>query len=62
MIIVNIPLIEVQRHLQRKGYYSGLVDGNWNQETWAAIVEFKRANGLKPDGVVDATAWSILSS
>jgi murein L,D-transpeptidase YcbB/YkuD len=38
------------------------VDGNWNQETWAAIVEFQRANGLKPDGVIDATTWSILSS
>lgn len=62
MIIVNIPLIEIQKHLQRKGYYTGPIDGNWNQETWAAIVEFKRANGLKPDGVVDATTWSILSS
>jgi peptidoglycan hydrolase-like protein with peptidoglycan-binding domain len=45
----------LKRHLQRKGYYNGPVDGNWNQETWAAIVKFKRANGLKPDGVIDAT-------
>jgi len=62
MITVSVQLIEVQRHLQRKGYYNGPIDGNWNPDTWGAIVEFKRANGLRPDGIIDATTWSVLSS
>jgi peptidoglycan hydrolase-like protein with peptidoglycan-binding domain len=49
---LDVPLIDVQQALKAKGYYTGPVDGVWNRETWAAIVEFKRANGLKPDGVV----------
>lgn len=60
MIQVNVPLIDVQRALAAKGYYNGPVDGAWNRETWAAIVEFKRANGLKPDGVVTPATWELL--
>jgi len=60
MIQVNVPLIEIQRALKAKGYYNGPVDGVWNRETWGAIVEFKRANGLKPDGVVTPATWDLL--
>ena len=60
MIQIDIPLIDIQRALKRKGYYHGLVNGVWNRATWIAIVEFKRDHGLKPDGVVDAATWSLL--
>jgi hypothetical protein len=60
MIQVDVPLIEIQRALKAKGYYQGPITGVWNKETWAAIVEFKRAQGLKPDGVVTAATWDLL--
>jgi hypothetical protein len=60
MIQVDVPLIEIQRALKRKGYYHGPVDGVWNKETWAAIIEFKRANELKPDGIVTPATWDLL--
>jgi N-acetylmuramoyl-L-alanine amidase len=60
MIQVDVPLIEIQRALKAKGYYTGPVDGVWNRETWAAIVEFKRAHGLVPDGVVTTATWALL--
>ncbi|RLB07381.1 MAG: hypothetical protein DRG50_03035 [Deltaproteobacteria bacterium] len=46
--------------MKAKGYYDGPVNGVWNKETWAAIVEFKRQHGLKPDGVVDVATWELL--
>ena len=60
MIEVDVPLIKIQHALKRKGYYNGPVDGVWNKETWAAIIEFKRANGLKPDGIVTPATWELL--
>jgi N-acetylmuramoyl-L-alanine amidase len=60
MIEVDVPLIKIQRALKRKGYYNGPVDGVWNKETWTAIIEFKRANGLKPDGIVTPATWDLL--
>ena len=55
-----MPLIEIQKALKARGYYNGPVDGIWNRETWAAIVEFKRERGLNPDGIVDAATWELL--
>lgn len=60
MIQVDVPLIEIQRTLTTKGYYNGPVNGVWNKETWGAIVEFKRANGLQPNGVVTPATWDLL--
>jgi peptidoglycan hydrolase-like protein with peptidoglycan-binding domain len=36
------------------------VDSVWNKETWVAIIEFKRANGLKTDGIVTPATWDLL--
>ncbi|MBN1254386.1 MAG: peptidoglycan-binding protein [Deltaproteobacteria bacterium] len=60
MIEVDVPLIDIQRALKVKGYYNGPVDGVWNKETWIAIIEFKRANGLQPNGVVTPATWDLL--
>jgi hypothetical protein len=60
MIQVDVPLIDIQRALQVKGYYNGPVDGVWNKETWVAIIEFKQANGLQPNGVVTPATWDLL--
>ena len=60
MIEVDVPLIEIQSALATKGYYNGPVDGVWNKETWIAIIEFKRAHGLQPNGVVTPATWDLL--
>jgi peptidoglycan hydrolase-like protein with peptidoglycan-binding domain len=42
----------LQRNLQRLGYYNGPVNGNFGQLTQAAVIRFQRANGINADGVV----------
>ena len=60
MIKVDIPLIDIQRALKARGYYDEPISGAWNQKTWAAIIQFKRDNGLEPNGVVTAATWELL--
>jgi len=42
---------QVQRKLRQWGYYDGAVDGVFGQETYEAVVDFQRKNGLAADGV-----------
>lgn len=51
---------ELQAALKLLGFYPGTVDGNYGETTASAVVEFKRAAGLKPDGVVDTATWQAL--
>ncbi|MCC5987809.1 MAG: lytic murein transglycosylase [Pararhodobacter sp.] len=43
---------ELQRHLQRAGFYGGEIDGRIGQMSLAAVREWQSANGLAPDGYV----------
>ncbi|MEW9122747.1 MAG: spore cortex-lytic enzyme [Thermotaleaceae bacterium] len=45
---------EVQQKLRNWGYYRGSVDGIFGQQTYRAVVDFQRKNGLKADGIVGA--------
>ncbi|MEH2382800.1 MAG: peptidoglycan-binding protein [Nostoc sp.] len=51
---------ELQGALKLLGYYSGAVDGVYSQNTASAVSRFKKAAGLNPDGVVDASTWQRL--
>lgn len=51
---------EVQRRLQRWGYYKGSVDGVFGAGTKAAVVAFQKKNGLKADGVVGKATYKAL--
>ena len=51
---------ELQGALKLLGYYTGTVDGNFNQTTATAVSQFKSAAGLAPDGIVDANTWARL--
>ena len=42
---------QVQRKLKQWGYYDGEVDGVFGQETYDAVMDFQRKNGLAADGV-----------
>lgn len=60
-------VVTVQRKLKQWGYYDGVIDGRFGQETYDAVVLFQRRNGLSADGVVgkstaDALGISLTSS
>ena len=43
---------QIQTRLKNWGYYKGTVDGVFGPQTYRAVVEFQRKNGLKVDGIV----------
>ncbi len=45
-------VIQLQQNLQRLGFYRGVITGNFQNLTLAAVKEFQQARGLVPDGVV----------
>uniref|UniRef100_UPI0030D8843D peptidoglycan-binding protein n=1 Tax=Calothrix sp. NIES-2100 TaxID=1954172 RepID=UPI0030D8843D len=51
---------ELQAALKLLGFYTGAVDGNYNNITASAVSRFKQAAGLNSDGVVDAATWQKL--
>ncbi len=53
--------IEIQTALKNAGFYTGNIDGKIGPKTKAAIEEFQKANGLKPDGRVGPKTWVLLS-
>jgi peptidoglycan hydrolase-like protein with peptidoglycan-binding domain len=51
---------ELQAALKLLGFYTGAVDGVYQEATARAVSQFKQAAGLNPDGVVDAITWQKL--
>ena len=51
---------ELQAALKLLGFYTGKVDGVFNDTTATSVSRFKQAAGLKPDGIVDASTWQKL--
>lgn len=43
-------ITDIQRELQRRGFYDGAVDGLYGAKTDAAIRDFEQASGRKPSG------------
>ncbi|MFO7318195.1 MAG: spore cortex-lytic enzyme [Limnochordia bacterium] len=51
----------LQWRLQQWGYYHGRIDGVYGAETYRAVVNFQRKNGVWPaDGVVGEKTWRAL--
>lgn len=49
-----------QKALQGAGFYRGPVDGNYSQETRAAVLAYQKRNKLKVTGLADpATLWRL---
>jgi peptidoglycan hydrolase-like protein with peptidoglycan-binding domain len=54
---------ELQKNLQKKGYYMGLVvDGWFGPETKSAVQDFQRDNGMKVTGMADEALRKKLTS
>ncbi|BAZ29371.1 peptidoglycan-binding domain 1 protein [Cylindrospermum sp. NIES-4074] len=51
---------ELQAALKLLGFYTGAVDGIYNENTAIAVSQFKQSAGLSPDGIVDAITWQKL--
>lgn len=53
-------VLELQAVLKLLGYYTGAVDGVYDQSTVTAVSQFQKAAGLNPDGVVNSATWERL--
>jgi peptidoglycan hydrolase-like protein with peptidoglycan-binding domain len=51
---------KLQQALKDKGYYTGAVDGDFNQATGEAVKKVKTGHGLKEDMVAGAKVFAIL--
>jgi peptidoglycan hydrolase-like protein with peptidoglycan-binding domain len=51
---------ELQAALKILGFYSGAVDGTYQQSTVIAVAQFQQAAGLNPTGNVDNITWQKL--
>jgi peptidoglycan hydrolase-like protein with peptidoglycan-binding domain len=53
-------VILLQQQLQRLGYYTGTVDGLFDEDTRRAVIGFQRAYGITPTGQVGPTTQFYL--
>lgn len=51
---------ELQAVLRLLGYYSGRVDGFYQESTASAVAQFQQAAGLNADGIVGSDTWNRL--
>ncbi|RMG05536.1 MAG: peptidoglycan-binding protein [Cyanobacteria bacterium J055] len=51
---------QLQGILKLLGFYSGMVNGVYDNLTAQAVTQFQQAAGLKPDGVVGLDTWNLL--
>ncbi len=51
----RVKISKVQRFLRNRGHYQGPIDGELGPKTSAAIIEFEKANLLKPTGKITPT-------
>ncbi len=52
----------LQSRLTTLGYYTGDLDGQFGAMTKTAVIDFQRANGLEPDGMVGTETRTLLYS
>ncbi len=50
----------LQSILKLLGYYSGTIDGSYQQSTAEAVAAFQQAAGLQPDGIAGTATWNRL--
>jgi peptidoglycan hydrolase-like protein with peptidoglycan-binding domain len=53
-------VIQLQEYLKQLKFYRGKVDGVYGAATVKAVMEFQKAHGLEPDGVVEESVWQEL--
>jgi len=56
----NSQVLEVQKRLQKLGYYDGAIDGIYGEGMKAALIKFKKENNLPTDHYVDYATYKAL--
>ncbi|MGB3517154.1 MAG: peptidoglycan-binding protein [Elainellaceae cyanobacterium] len=56
----GVSVAQVQAMLTLLGYYTGPVDGQYQDSTAIAVATFQQAAGLAVDGVMGANTWAAL--
>lgn len=49
-----------QKYLNMSGYDCGLEDGKFGKNTKLAVIEFQKAHGLVPDGIIGPKTWNAI--
>ncbi|AFZ14373.1 Peptidoglycan-binding domain 1 protein [Crinalium epipsammum PCC 9333] len=50
----------VQKFLRRKGFYNGSINGVFDQETRAAVINFQNSRKISPTGIVGPTTRNAM--
>jgi N-acetylmuramoyl-L-alanine amidase len=58
--VAGNDVIRLQQQLSAWGYYTGLIDGYYGNQTWQAVTLFQRYNSLAADGIVGKNTWVAL--
>lgn len=58
----GLQVEEVQQCLADRGYYRGAADGTFDLETWRAVREFQKHQGLHANGIVGGQTWDALTT
>ncbi len=53
-------VVTLQTRLKKRGFLKGNVDGDFGEQTLAAVQAFQKRYGLEDDGVVGGATWRIL--
>ncbi|PSB33753.1 peptidoglycan-binding domain-containing protein [Stenomitos frigidus] len=53
-------VIELQKALSQKGFYTGSLDGYYGEETKQAVIKFQQVNHLSLDGIAGGQTQSVL--
>ncbi len=51
---------DVQNFLRRQGFYYGLIDGVYGNNTYSSVITFQRSRNLTPDGQIGSQTWFAL--
>lgn len=54
-------VVELQKALQKLGFYSGAIDGDFGSKTLLAVKAFQEKNGLSVDGIAGSQTIDALS-
>ena len=53
-------VLDLQKQLQKKGFYNGALDSSYGNSTKQAVIALQKAAGLEADGITGLKTWTAL--